>query len=888
MLGLIWVRNLAARRSVRLTATAAGVALAVALLASIGAFLGASKATMTSRAIERVAVDWQVEAQAGADHAAVRQAVASAPGVQTALPVGFGQTTGFQATVGGTTQTTGPGVVLGLPDGYRAAFPDELRDLTGAGKGVLLAQQTAANLQAQPGDTISIGRDGLAPVQLKIAGIVDLPQADALFQDVGAPVGAQPQAPPDNVLLVPAATWHQTFDPLAATRPDLVHTQVHVALDHSLPSDPAAAFTDVTGQAQNLEVKLTGAGLVGNNLGATLDAARSDALYAQILFLFLGLPGAVVAALLTATVASAAAERRRREQALLRVRGASIGQLVGLGVLESAAVAGVGAVVGLGAAALVGRLAFHEATFGATPLTALGWGVGAALAGGLIAAFAVALPAWRDARESSVVQARRTVGRHDRPRWQRAGLDLWLLAGSVVVFVLTSRGGYKLVLAPEGTPTISVNYWAFAGPLLLWLGAGLFTWRLADLALRRGRSGVAAAARPWSGRLASTVAAAMSRQRRLLARATVIVALTATFASSVAVFNATYRQQAEVDALLTNGADVTVTESPGVTVGPSAATDLAAVPGVASVEPIQHRFAYVGADLQDLYGVNPTTVADATRLQDAYFEGGTAGQLMAKLAAQPDAVLVSLETVRDFQLQPGDPLTLRLQNGTTKAYTDVAFHYAGVAKEFPTAPSDSFLVANASYVSAQTGSDAVGSFLLTTTGGASPPKVADTLKARLGTSATVTDIQSSRTVIGSSLTAVDLGGLTRVELGFALVLAAAATGLVLALGMSERRRTFAIASALGANERQLRGFVWTEALFVTGVGALAGAAGGWALSAMLVKVLTGVFDPAPSHLAVPWGYLGTLAGVAVAAVVAAAAFTVRSARQPAIGILRDA
>ena len=34
--------------------------------------------------------------------------------------------------------------------------------------------------------------------------MVDLPQADTLFQKVGAPAQSQPTAPPDNVLLLPA------------------------------------------------------------------------------------------------------------------------------------------------------------------------------------------------------------------------------------------------------------------------------------------------------------------------------------------------------------------------------------------------------------------------------------------------------------------------------------------------------------------------------------------------------------------------------------------------------------------------------------------------------------------------------------------------------------
>ena len=765
MLGLTWVRGLVARRGARLVATAAGVAIAVGLLASIGAFLGASKATMTARAATAVSVDWQVEAQAGSDPAAVVRATTAAPGVLAALPVEFAATTGLDATVGATTQTTGPGVVLGLPSGYRSTFPGEIRDLTGASTGVLLAQQTAANLHAAPGDTIKIGRAGLSPVIVRVDGVIDLPQADTLFQKVGAPIGAQPQAPPDNVVLLPAKQWHQAFDALATARPDLVRTQVHTRLTHQLPGDPAAAYTRVSGAAANLEVKLAGAGLVGDNLGATLSAARADALYAQVLFLFLGLPGAVLAGLLTIAVAGSGAQRRRRDQALLRTRGATTRDLVGLGVFETLLVGGVGALGGLGIAAVVGQVAFGTVDFGATTATAVAWGVGTAFVGLLIAALAVAVPVWRDAKRITVAAARQSVGRAGSPRWARFGLDFILLGVSAVVFWLTGRNGYHLVLAPEGTPSISVSYWALAGPALAWVGAGLLAWRIADWVLAHGRGVVARVIRPFSGGLAETAAASMARQRRLLASALALVTLTVAFAASTAVFNSTYKQQTAVDARLSNGADVTVTESPGTSVGPAGAASLAKIPGVRSVEPIQHRFAYVGSDLQDLYGVRPSTIVGATKLQDAYFQGGTATELMAKLAAQPDGLLVSDETVMNFQLKANDLLTLRLQDGRTKQYTNVAFHYLGIAKEFPTAPHDSFLIANASYVTQKTGNGAVGAFLLDTTG-SSPKAVASRVRSAVGTTATVTDVETSRRIIGSSLTAVDLSGLTRVELGF--------------------------------------------------------------------------------------------------------------------------
>lgn len=881
MVVLTWLRGLVAHRRGRLLSTAAGVAVGVALLASIGTFLSATTSQMTQRAVTQVPVDWQVEAQGNAKPAVVLAKTRSQNGVKTAVPVTFAPTTGLTATAGGSTQQTGPGRVVGLPDGYGSTFPGVLRGLSGSTAGVLLYQQTAANLHAKPGDTISIGRSGRAPATVKVDGVVDLPAIDSLFQKVGAPVGAQPQAPPDNVVVLP----QRTFDALERGGP--IATQIHARLSHALPNSPSSAFTRVSGNARNLETRLVGDGLVGDNLGTALDGARGDALYAELLFLFLGVPGAILTGLVTASIASAGSGRRRRDAALLRTRGASTRQLVRIALGETALSGGVGVIAGLGVALVIGAAAFGTTSFGASGLTAALWAGGTALAGLVIAAGSIALPAWRDARSLTVAGQRAQVGRAtSSPRWARYGLDFAALAGSALVFWQASRNGYNLVLIPEGIPQVSVNWYALLAPVLGWIGLGLLVYRLADLALVRGRRPLTRLLRPVAGELAPTVAATMGRERRLLAKAVTLVALTAAFAGSTAVFNSTYQQQAEADARLSNGADVTVTQSPGIVVGPSGAARLTKVPGVRSVEPLQHRFAYVGADLQDLYGVRPASIGAAGKLRDGWFQGGSAQQLMSQLGRHPDSVLVSAETVKDFQLHRGDLLRLRLQDGRTKQFMTVPFHYAGIAKEFPTAPKDSFFVANQAYVAKATGSDAVGSFLVQTDG-TSPATVAQRLRSRLGTSAQVTDIVHQRKVIGSNLTAVELSGLTRVELGFALALAIAASGLTLGLAFQERRRTFAIASALGARSRQLGGFVWGQSLFVTAGGLVLGTATAIVLSEMLVKVLTGVFDPPPDFLSVPWGYLTGVVALTLGAVGATGALTLRALRRPAIEELRD-
>jgi putative ABC transport system permease protein len=119
------------------------------------------------------------------------------------------------------------------------------------------------------------------------------------------------------------------------------------------------------------------------------------------------------------------------------------------------------------------------------------------------------------------------------------------------------------------------------------------------------------------------------------------------------------------------------------------------------------------------------------------------------------------------------------------------------------------------------------------------------------------------------------------------MLAAGAGGIVLALGLAERRRTFAIATVLGATRKQLHGLVFSEAAVMTLGGLASGALIGWTLSQMLVKVLTGVFDPPPSTLSVPWPYLALTVLAALAAIMAAVLNSARTSTRPAVEELRE-
>jgi len=368
-------------------------------------------------------------------------------------------------------------------------------------------------------------------------------------------------------------------------------------------------------------------------------------------------------------------------------------------------------------------------------------------------------------------------------------------------------------------------------------------------------------------------AAVLRRRRRLVARGAVALSAALGLAAATAVFTSTYRAQSRVDVALTVGSDVAVVEPPGAAVGPEDARNLASAAGVRSVEPLQHRFAYVGPDLQDFYGIQAGTFGKVSALQDAFVPGSTIAKTLALMQSTPDGVLLSAETLHDYQLHPGDLIRIRLQRGPHHTYGAVPFHVLGQVTEWPTAPKDSFIVGNASYLTQTTGSDAVGAFLISSDSPAATARALRTSMRRSGIAGQVQDTASEQASVtsASGLAATDLTGLSRLILGFGVPLALACSGLALLGGIIERRRALVLLAALGATARQRGRFLATEARAMVVSGVIGGAVIGSVVSYLLVKVLNGIFDPPPPGPTVPWSYLLVLVllvGAVTAAVVA--------------------
>src|SRR5205085_7934941 len=148
------------------------------------------------------------------------------------------------------------------------------------------------------------------------------------------------------------------------------------------------------------------------------------------------------------------------------------------------------------------------------------------------------------------------------------------------------------------------------------------------------------------------------------------------------------------------------------------------------------------------------------------------------------------------------------------------------------------------------------------------------------------DEQAAQTV--SSITTVDLTGISKIEQAFAIALAAGAMWLFVTVALAERRHELATMAAVGASMRTIGSFLRSETVLVLLAGLLLASVLGFVLAEMLVAMLQHVFDPPPDHLAVPWAFLGELAAGAVAGAVLALLVATRAVRRLPLGaILRE-
>lgn len=897
--------RLVLREPRRSLAAVVGTVIASALITSVLLFGIASGATVTRRALADLPVDAQVVLAPGADPAAALAVVKADPAVTSAAPFDLAHFDSASADRAGTATQTSTGVIVGVDPGYVSATGlFTLSSGTLAPGRVAISRDLASNLGVVVGDSIAFKLPGGRSVTLAVSGVVSIAGADLVLGPLDLAHRAAGANPPVNVAVIgrsdleslvlpaipagssasdPATTQGQTGagpTPVAAPEP-AVRREFHVRLDHTqLPGDPAAAQLWLDTVRRRIERQAAGAFHVVDDASTSLEPIAADLAWGQILFIFLALPGIVLALVLSRLAADATADTTRRHAALLRARGAGSRDLrivfAGATIVTALIGSGVGAALG----GLIGFAMFGQALLSgdAVPAVVRAAIVAAALATTL--ASVAALLSLRGQLREEIASGRQQIQRTRRPLWQRLFLDVIALLGAVAVYILVG-GGVRPVINTEGVSTVSLALTSFIAPLLLWSGGTLLLLRVIGGVLpRTGSLG------RFMGRLlgpgGQLAGRSLAARSGTASRAIVVLGLAVSFATSVLIFDATYLRQQRVDAELTLGADVKAVPAAPTNAG---AISRLAGPGIVAITPFVDRVVYVGPEAQDLLAIDPATLPAVSPLADGFFQGATADAAMVALRSQPDAILVSAETAKDYSIVPGDRIRIRVPDATGTLRT-VDFHMVGIALEFPTAPKDAFLVANLSYLVAQTGDDRI-SFALARSGD-NVGDAAANLTGRMGSAWLVSDLAATTARLANSITSVDLQGVVVIDLAFAILIAAIGTALFLLAGLAERRRELATLVAIGAEPGQLRRSLIGETMLVGLTGLLIGIITGGLVGLSLLQILAAIFDPPADFPVVPPGAILATVGCIAVALVGALAIADRGiARLDVVGALRE-
>ncbi|MDY7079854.1 MAG: FtsX-like permease family protein, partial [Chloroflexota bacterium] len=341
----------------------------------------------------------------------------------------------------------------------------------------------------------------------------------------------------DEVLLTTEAAFRDLVTPAVRGEIDLAAWYLVADGSHVTSGDVPALLSHIAAVRATLDGYLP---------HATLDVSPEEPLLAYrqatgqltLLLYAFGIPVAGLVLYFVTLVAGMMARRQQGETVILRSRGTTRAQVVGLyllqGLLLGLPALALGWPLGWAAAALMGRtrsfLAFAAGPDFTVPLDWAGLRFG--LLAVALSVLAIVLPALATARHTIVTHQQELARALRRPWWQRYFLDMGLL--------LPALYGYVLLRRPASLPLARLTQGdLFANPLLFLVPAlFIFAWALVLLRfLPRLMDGLARLSRRARGAVSLLLFHDLSRQAGHLAGPLLLLVLTtglATFSASVA------------------------------------------------------------------------------------------------------------------------------------------------------------------------------------------------------------------------------------------------------------------------------------------------------------------------------------------------------------------
>jgi putative ABC transport system permease protein len=858
-------------------------------------------ATLSSR---EIVIPVQANASGPVSLADLTHRIAEVPGVSRADQLSFVDLAPGSLRAG-SGRAPGAVRVFGFDDRYRQ-HDASIRIVAGSyrpGHGLLSAEAARA-LSAGPGDVVGVdlpGRD--RPLSVPISGITDLSRARSLFYSRQGQQLEQLVYVP-NTLVVPPEVFAEAIVPAfqtATTTPgDVVRSKPILEVDigverERLDADPGTALAQTRAVADAVNRIAPGQDTLIDNISNTLEVARDDARVAKRMFVFLGVPGALLAAILASYAGGVLASALRREQAILRIRGADHGRLLRMHALRTLALAAVGSVLGLGLAlASVGAVLSTDALARAST-TSLVTSALLGAGGGFLATGAALYASGRRAIHREISEERAQLASR-APAWRRLRLDILALVVVAAAELVAWRTG-----AFEGVAgsvyygrSVSLRMHLVVVPIGVWIAGILLLARLVERRLARlPLPSRARFGRPLRGLLTRSV----RRRSWAAAGGVIIVGLIFALGTGVASFSASYHRAKASDARFVVGSDVRVTPSPTSTVEhpPGYAGELA-VPGVQAATPVV--FSLLNAvvqsefneDAANLAAVDPAAFGRVAALADANFVDQTAASAMDALARDPGGVLLGTELAELLAVEPGDTVEVLFARGTKEQKLS-EMEVIGLFERLPGFPEGANVLANLRRQVDLIPSTKASFFLARTVDPSAATLERAVAALRHGPGSTdALQIDTRETALDkdqSSLAALNIRGLLALDAAYALAMAATAVAVFVFGLLLQRRREYVTLRAQGMHADEIRALLVIEAGGVVVLGIVTGLLVGVAMAFFLVNVLRPLFVLHPPVL-IPAADIAALAALVLGvSLVASLAATRLVNRLPPTELLRD-
>ncbi len=797
-----------------------------------------------------------------------------------------------------------PAKIFAFDDAYAARDHSiDIVDGTLSADGAVLSAEAAASLELAPGDTVSVQLPDDSTIDLVVSGVADLSRARSLFSsrrggDLETFVYTA------NSVIVSPGTFtdvvQPAFDRAAAAGGGRIKAppvrEVDISLDRDrLDADPASARLETGRIGGDVVAAAARSDYLLDNISNTLEVASGDADVAKQLFLFLGIPGGFLAAMLAAYSGTVLAEAQRREQAMLRVRGAARRHLLRMLALRTGALTAVGSALGLLcgyllAAAILGQESLDRANPSSLATSAVLGTLGGFAATGM----ALYLTGRRSIdREINGDRARHTLS---VPIWRRARLDLVGVAVVAIGTAIAVRAG-----AFEGAPGsvyfgrgVNLNVALLVLPLAVWITGSLLGARVIGAVLGRTQPrSTAAVGRP----LPSLYRLSIGRRPWSISNGAFIVTLIVALATCLSAFTASYDAAKVRDARYANGADIRITPSP-TSARPYTVDDAEALQttGVAATTPVVYELSNVilrsarTSDPANLAAVDPATYPSVAPLSGSRFTGGSPEDAFRGLSDDPTAILVSEDMAAFLKAEVGDTLQVVLARATD-AQVEVPLHITGLFERLPGFPDGADAVMAISAHTAAVPSKNPDFFLAAT-------ERADTTGLRTAVESLRADAPSDAefqidtrvTALASdqsSLAALNIAGLVDLDSTFSLAMAVVTIAIFVFGLLLQRRREYITLRAQGLEPSTIRRLITLEATTVAVLGATAGVVVGVIMGSYFVAVLRPLFVLTPAY-AVPLDGVAITVGLVLLATLASTAAASRMVnRLEPTELLRD-